>query len=357
MKGYISHLAGTKTIDVLLQEVKAALTELEEKEESSLNALNKAKSLLHQAENEKAAAEQACKDAEQRLAEASAKWEEHRKHTNFISKEEVRAAVLGQDKRTEYENYIQDFYEKEKQFLHLINEYTEQLDNRTVSEEQLEETEEKVSQTKILVDQLREQSGAAQEVFRDITEKHKRYKECQKEIEKLGEAFSKYQKLEKVFKGKAFVEFIAEEQLEQVSKAASERLHVLTRGRYAIEVDSSGGFVIRDDSNGGVKRPVSTLSGGETFLTSLALALSLSASIQLRGEHPLEFFFLDEGFGTLDQELLETVISALEKLQADKLSVGVISHVPELKERLPRKLTVTPAESGGKGSTVSLESM
>ncbi|WP_100398673.1 AAA family ATPase [Bacillus sp. FJAT-44742] len=357
MKGYISNLAGTKTIDALLQEVKATLTELEEKEESSLNALNKAKSLLHQAENEKAAAEQACKDAEQRLAEASAKWEQHRKKTNFTSKEEVRAAVLGQDKRTEYENYIQNFYEKEKQFLHLINEYTEQLDNRTVSEKQLEETEAKVRETKSLVDQLREQSGAAQEVFRDITEKHKRYKECQKEIEKLGETYSKYHKLEKIFKGKAFVEFIAEEQLEQVSKAASERLHVLTRGRYAIEVDSSGGFVIRDDSNGGVKRSVSTLSGGETFLTSLALALSLSASIQLRGEHPLEFFFLDEGFGTLDQELLETVISALEKLQADKLSVGVISHVPELKERLPRKLTVTPAESGGKGSTVSLESM
>jgi exonuclease SbcC len=114
---------------------------------------------------------------------------------------------------------------------------------------------------------------------------------------------------------------------------------------------------MRDDANGGVKRPVSTLSGGETFLTSLALALSLSTQIQLSGEYPLQFFFLDEGFGTLDVDLLDTVITALEKLQSQNLSVGVISHVAELRARLPRKLIVEPAEPSGKGSTVYLETM
>lgn len=111
---------------------------------------------------------------------------------------------------------------------------------------------------------------------------------------------------------------------------------MLTRQRYAIEVDSEGGFVMRDDANGGVRRPVSSLSGGETFLTSLSLALALSAQIQLRGEYPLQFFFLDEGFGTLDQDLLDTVVTALEKLQSDNLAVGVISHVQELRARLPK---------------------
>ncbi|UOK58774.1 hypothetical protein MGI18_06665 [Bacillus sp. OVS6] len=106
-----------------------------------------------------------------------------------------------------------------------------------------------------------------------------------------------------------------------------------------------------------MRRPVSSLSGGETFLTSLALALSLSSQIQLRGEYPLQFFFLDEGFGTLDGELLETVISALEKLQSDNLAVGVISHVQELRARLPRKLIVMPAEPTGNGTSVLLEVM
>ncbi|WJH33023.1 hypothetical protein N6H14_22865 [Paenibacillus sp. CC-CFT747] len=160
-----------------------------------------------------------------------------------------------------------------------------------------------------------------------------------------------------MLRGNAFVEFIAEEQLMQVSRAASERLSQLTRQRYALEVDSSGGFIIRDDANGGIKRPVSTLSGGETFLTSLALALALSTQIQLSGQYPLEFFFLDEGFGTLDPELLETVVGALEKLHMDKLTVGVISHVPELKARLHRRLVVTAAEPSGAGSTIRLESL
>ncbi|MBB6675571.1 SbcC/MukB-like Walker B domain-containing protein, partial [Cohnella nanjingensis] len=159
--------------------------------------------------------------------------------------------------------------------------------------------------------------------------------------------------LQAVFRGNAFVEYIAEEQLEQVCRTASERLGFLTRRRYALEVDASGGFVIRDDANGGLRRPVSTLSGGETFLTSLALALALSAQIQLRGRYPLQFFFLDEGFGTLDQELLDTVVTSLEKLQQDELAVGVISHVPELQARLPRRLLVSPAEPGGRGSRIT----
>ena len=77
--------------------------------------------------------------------------------------------------------------------------------------------------------------------------------------------FEQYQKLQTVFKGNAFVEYIAEEQLMSVSRDASERLGILTRQRYAIEVDSQGGFIMRDDANGGVKRPVSTLSGGNIF--------------------------------------------------------------------------------------------
>ncbi|MEX2105250.1 MAG: SbcC/MukB-like Walker B domain-containing protein, partial [Bacilli bacterium] len=160
-----------------------------------------------------------------------------------------------------------------------------------------------------------------------------------------------------VFRGNSFVEYIAEEQLMNVCRDASGRLGTLTRQRYALEVDSMGGFIIRDDANGGVKRPVSTLSGGETFLTALSLALSLSAQIQLRGEFPLEFFFLDEGFGTLDQDLLDTVVTALEHLHTDRLSVGVISHVPELRARLPRRLIVEPAEASGRGSHVFLETL
>lgn len=191
----------------------------------------------------------------------------------------------------------------------------------------------------------------------DLASRHVRWKELEVRRLDLEHQAGLMAKLQTTLRGNAFVEYVAEEQLMNVSHAASQRLRSLTKQRYSLETDSGGGFVICDDANGGVKRPVGTLSGGETFLTSLALALALSAQIQLRGKYPLQFFFLDEGFGTLDPELLDTVITSLEHLHHDHLSVGIITHVAELRARLVRKLVVIPAESGGEGSKVVVERM
>jgi exonuclease SbcC len=76
--------------------------------------------------------------------------------------------------------------------------------------------------------------------------------------------------------------------------------------------------------------------------------------IQLRGEQ-LKFFFLDEGFGTLDPATLDVALAALERLQAENLTVGVITHVDEVRARMPRRLVVTPAQPGGPGSRVAIE--
>ena len=149
--------------------------------------------------------------------------------------------------------------------------------------------------------------------------------------------------LEKLFKGKKFVEFIAANQLKYISIEASKKLKDITNGVYGLEVDENGKFIIRDYKNGGAERDASTLSGGETFLASLALALSLSSQIQLKGTAPLELFFLDEGFGTLDDNLLDVVMSSLERLHHERLSVGIISHVESIKNRVPVKLILTPA--------------
>ncbi|MFR0659886.1 AAA family ATPase [Clostridium perfringens] len=161
--------------------------------------------------------------------------------------------------------------------------------------------------------------------------------------------------LEKLFKGKKFVEFIAANQLKYISIEASKKLKDISNGVYGLEVDENGKFIIRDYKNGGAERDASTLSGGETFLASLALALSLSSQIQLKGTAPLELFFLDEGFGTLDDNLLDVVMSSLERLHHERLSVGIISHVESIKNRVPVKLILTPAEAGIGGSKVKIE--
>ena len=160
--------------------------------------------------------------------------------------------------------------------------------------------------------------------------------------------------LDKIVQGNRFVEYVATNQLKYIALEASKRLEGITKGRYALEIDSTLNFVMRDNFNGGQRRSVDTLSGGETFLTSLSLALALSSQIQLKGSAPLEFFFLDEGFGSLDNELLEVVIQSLERLHSDKLSVGIISHVEDLKNRVPIKLVVSPSEAGT-GSKIKIE--
>ncbi len=149
------------------------------------------------------------------------------------------------------------------------------------------------------------------------------------------------ERLKKLLEGNRFMEFAAEEYLQSVAENGSTRLLTLTSGRYFLKYD--GGFYVGDNLNGGALRGVYTLSGGETFLVSLSLALALSSEICQKSLRPIEFFFLDEGFGTLDERLVDVVMDSLEKLKGEHFSIGIISHVEELKHRIERKLLVEKA--------------
>jgi exonuclease SbcC len=115
-------------------------------------------------------------------------------------------------------------------------------------------------------------------------------------------------------------------------------------GAYALTLDRrSGNFAVVDHHNADTVRSVRTLSGGETFLASLALALSLAdqvVELAAGGSARLESIFLDEGFGTLDPETLDTVAAAIEELGSQGRMVGLVSHVRDLAERLPIRFEV-----------------
>lgn len=273
----------------------------------------------------------------------------------FASREAAQAAALAPEQRRLWAQLAAEHREREQALRAQLAQLAAKLQGRVLSADAWAQSQALLSAAKAAAEAALESRAKAAQGASELAARHARWCELEAQRAEQAKQLERLGKLQAVLKANAFVEYLAEEQLMQVSRAASERLGELTRRRYAIEVDSGGGFVIRDDANGGVKRPVSTLSGGETFLTSLALALALSAQIQLKGEYPLEFFFLDEGFGTLDQELLDMVIGALEKLHMDSLAVGVISHVPELRARLARKLIVQPAEPSGRGSRIVLE--
>jgi DNA repair protein SbcC/Rad50 len=316
---------------------------------------NKARNLYQEADKSYHSLIQRFEDAQNRRSKAESQWNERLIDSNFDTYEGYFKCVTEESTIQKWEQELTQYFDQTKAIEAAIKTIEEKLPPVKVTEEKLLEQRNLVEGLAHETGVKREAVGQAKQQWLTIEQNHIRYQELDAEKEKVSELMEQLSKLQTVLRGNAFVEFMAEEQLIHVTRDASNRLSKLTRGRYAIEVDSNGGFVIRDDANGGIKRPVTSLSGGETFLTSLALALSLSAQIQLRGKYPLQFFFLDEGFGTLDQELLDTVVTALEKVQMENFAIGVISHVPELKARLSKRLIVEPPEHSGIGTRVKLD--
>jgi exonuclease SbcC len=148
--------------------------------------------------------------------------------------------------------------------------------------------------------------------------------------------------------------FVLAARLEEVATAASARLLAMTSGRYSlVHTDArrgagrSGLGLLACDAWTGVDRDTSTLSGGETFLASLALALGLADVVTAEaGGTRIEALFVDEGFGSLDEETLEEVMTVLDALREGGRMVGIVSHVAELRQRIPAQIRVHKAHSG-----------
>jgi exonuclease SbcC len=154
-----------------------------------------------------------------------------------------------------------------------------------------------------------------------------------------------------------FEQWLAAEAIERLVVGASETLRRLSGGNYSLTVDDRATFLVVDHRNADETRPARTLSGGETFQASLALALALAdqlGEVANAGGNKLEAIFLDEGFGTLDAETLETVASTVETLGSSGRMVGIVTHVPGLAERVPVRFRVAP---GDRGATITREEL
>ncbi|GAL32201.1 exonuclease SbcC [Vibrio maritimus] len=148
--------------------------------------------------------------------------------------------------------------------------------------------------------------------------------------------------------------------LDDVLIQASQRLRLMSKGRYDLKRKESrskgnagsGLDLIVEDAYTGKWRDVATLSGGESFMAALSLALGLSDVVQsYSGGIRLDTLFIDEGFGSLDPESLDLAVQTLVELQQSGRTIGIISHVSELKEQMPLRLDVHASRVG---STVSL---
>ncbi|MEG6617572.1 SbcC/MukB-like Walker B domain-containing protein [Peptococcaceae bacterium 1198_IL3148] len=300
-------------------------------------------------------AEQQVKQIKERLEKAEQVLVTKLQEYQFVTRGQAEEAICSGAEMEQLQQQIDQYKQEQLITKESIEQLQQKLNGRSLTEDQWQQFNDEMKQIQLQLDEVKEQVYVLTDRLETLKKNHLRWQQLEEQKITWQREISKLKEMEKLLRGNTFVQFIAEEQLIHVALDASRRLGELTQYKYALEVDSEGNFIIRDDANGGMRRPVSSLSGGETFLTSLALALALSSQIQLHGQYPLEFFFLDEGFGTLDGGLLETVMNSLERLHTENMAIGVISHVPELKARMARRLIVEPAEKGGRGTRLQME--
>lgn len=179
--------------------------------------------------------------------------------------------------------------------------------------------------------------GKADQRLKTAVQEAQRVDEMSEDVTNYDESARLAGDLEQELHRNRFIAYVQREAMQLLANDAAERLSQLSDGRYRLTVNKDEFWVI-DRFNGDERRSVKTLSGGETFLASLALALALSDRLpEISGQGgamSLESLFLDEGFGSLDQESLDVAIGGLEALSGGRRLVGVISHIPEIAERL-----------------------
>lgn len=237
-----------------------------------------------------------------------------------IQFETLRNSIL------ELENKLKDFSFNEEEFLAIENQF------RTF-EKDLKTTNDSVVKIATEIERLEKEFRKKENLLKDLAQ-------LQKRAENLKIMTS-------LFKGAGFVQYVSSIYLRQLCDHANVRFHRMTRNQLSLQLNENNDFEIIDYLNEGRSRSVKTLSGGQAFQVSLSLALALAESVQTNAQSEKNFFFIDEGFGTQDLESVNIVFETLMNLQKENRIVGIISHVEELKEKIPVSLNITKDEEKG----------
>jgi len=277
----------------------------------------------------------------------------------IASIEQLKEFILSEQKAQEYRTQQQTLLSQrailneEKQTLTLnFNELFEK-NNTDFTKEEIEQ---KLITIQTTIEDILEQRGQLKQVLEQDVENRKKFAKYEEELGKLRAQLDIWSTMNKLIgdaDGKRFSNFVQDITLRQLIQLGNVRLQKFS-DRYLLDIPEGNlsSLTIIDTHMGNSKRAVTTLSGGESFMISLALAFGLSDFSSKNVN--IESLFIDEGFGSLDEESLDEAISILEHMQSESnKSIGIISHVSELKERIGTKIRLT---KGGNGySTIAIE--
>ena len=348
------------------QELEDVLENLTEENEDLAEKIEDADKKKEEAKEALTKIETAIKSDEKLLKKLESDWEDKQKELQrrlkdrgFKTAEEVKEALLPEDEKTSLDKEIADWKTEKTRIETRLKKAEDKINDREKPELLRREEEVKQKDQELIAhrERITEENSRKESLKNQLDEIQKLHKE----LEKLEKEAQHAIELADLANGgnelnQRFQTYVLSVFLDEVVDYANKRLRILSQDRYQLnrteEIlhgNRKAGLDLKVfDSYSGKERLVHNLSGGETFFTSLALALGLAdVATANAGGIRLDAMFIDEGFGTLDSETLDLAIKTLMNLDGEYRLVGIISHVAELKERIPsNRLEVVKGRNG-----------
>ncbi|EAG0796924.1 SMC family ATPase [Listeria monocytogenes] len=339
--------------------------ELSEKIEAHIKQANQVDVLFRQTEKETTRLESTLQSAQKTTVDAKEAlqvqreiFKEAMKQNDFLSYDAYKQAFMSAEEQKIQEEKVADYERKRHLAVSRQADLKEKLQNK--QKPNIEQLEFIMKEKQLELSQSEENTIKQREFVTKRKELVENYQNSIQIVEQAEENYADIGLLADAARGKnarrlTFERYILAMFLDTIIHRANHRLSKMTSGRFELQrkMEKAKGNVQSGlelevfDEYTGLTRHVKTLSGGESFKTSLALALSLAEVVQeMAGGISLETMFIDEGFGTLDPESLEAAVECLLETQENGRLVGIISHVPELKERISARLEVTATNHG-----------
>ncbi|WP_122894113.1 AAA family ATPase [Arcobacter peruensis] len=334
-------------------EVNNTIKQVQEKEQKVSQELTSLKTKDDELNKQEQILKEKLISSKQELEELKTKVKNELRNNNFESIESFEKAILSKEKREELSTLCKSIEDKYNEYQTLKTNTSKALEEhkkQDIAIKPIDEVNTELQEFQSKIDELQLNIGAVSQTLKRNEQDRQKHQEKILQLEKKKEAFKVWIKLNEMIgsaDGNKFAKFAQGITLDQLISLANNHLSVLS-SRYELQRSREQKQLLEikviDSFQGDVIRPVSTLSGGESFIVSLSLALGLSelASQKIA----IDSLFLDEGFGTLDEDSLETALNALNLLQSSGKMVGVISHVEALKERIPLQIKVVPKGDG-----------
>ncbi len=257
-------------------------------------------------------------------------------------------AVLKQQLNIEKEKQnIKDFELHLNSVETTFNNIKKQTKDKSFDENIYQKIKTEILELSAKIEEINKKIGAYKNTIQKLSSglKQKKESENQLKIKELRKHDIKV--LTSLFHKQGFVQYVSTVYLQQLIDYANMRFHKLTKQSLSLVLGKNNNFDVIDYLNDGKRRSVKTLSGGQTFQASLSLALALAGSVQKLNKSDQNFFFLDEGFGTQDDESLRLVFEAIKSLRKENRIVGIISHVDELQEEITTNLRIVNDDKKG----------